>query len=112
MSERDYPFCREEVYEAVDGERDYQENVWPSEVVHARELSIGDSILLVEEYAAKARLMWSKERYPERSALANLRKVAAIAIRAMQQHGYVTRDQEEAEKAGISPVANEEEIPF
>lgn len=80
-----------EVYSAVDSERDYQDRVWPDQRVHGQQLSIGDSILLIEEYAAKARAAWSKEGYPEVTALDNLRKVAGIAVRAMETHGAPRR---------------------
>lgn len=82
---------RQEAFDAINGERDYQESLWPREVVHGTELSVGDFILLVEEYAAKARLAWSKQKYPETEALDNIRKIAGIAVRGMETHGVVLR---------------------
>lgn len=83
---------RQEVYAAFDSERNYQEETWPDAVVHSRELSIGDSVLLVEEYAARARTLWSKEHYPEKGALDAMRKIGGIATRCMERHGAIQRE--------------------
>ncbi len=77
---------RQEVYVAVDGERDYQE------VLNPDTLSIGDEILLLEEYAERARYEWSIDfGEPETEALNMIRKIAGIAIRCMEHHGAQMR---------------------
>ena len=83
---------RKEVYAAIDGEREYQDGTWSeSSYVDPRPLSIGEDILLMEEYLAKARLAWSQERRPEINALHNIRKIAGIATRCMENHGAPKR---------------------
>jgi hypothetical protein len=84
---------REAVYAAIDGEREYQDRVWgngPS--LDSRPLSIGEDILLIEEYVARARDSWSREARPELGALHMIRKIAGIAVRCMENHGAPLRD--------------------
>jgi hypothetical protein len=82
---------RADVYKLIDGERDYQEGLWGSAVVHANELSVGDFVLMVEEYAARARKEWVGQPYPEVKALDHMRKIAGIAVRCMEIHGAPPR---------------------
>jgi len=91
---------RARVYEVIDGEREYQDRVWrennpssPETALDgtARPLSIGEDILLIEEYIAKARALWSCEKRPELGALNILRKIAGIAVRCMETHGAPPR---------------------
>lgn len=89
---------RPEVYAAIDGERDYQDRVWaennpvnPTHPTDLRPLSIGEDILLIEEYALKARAAWSVESRPEVGALHAIRKIADIAVRCMETHGAPRR---------------------
>jgi hypothetical protein len=83
---------RYHVYEAVDSERNYQDKMWSENApADPRALSIGEDILLIEEYCAKARLAWSKEMRPELTALEEIRKIAGIAVRCMENHGAPKR---------------------
>lgn len=83
---------RAEVYRTIDGERDYQDRVWQESGANGNGvLSIGEQILLIEEYAAQARTAWSREAAPEMDALGIIRKIAAIAVHAMEDHGVVKR---------------------
>ena len=92
---------RQEVYAAIDSERDYQDQVWasnnpanpqpPREGEPARALSIGEDILLMEEYLTRARAQWTKEARPEWGALDIIRKVAGIAVRCMETNGAPKR---------------------
>lgn len=77
---------RSEVYASIDRERDYQDRVWPNEFT-----SVGDVILALEEYVTRARSVWAGEPAPETGALGMIRKVAAIAVRGMEQHGVIER---------------------
>jgi hypothetical protein len=84
---------RQEVYAAIDQERAFQDTLWPGrECGTSNPLKIGEFILLVEEYAAKARTAWTKEKAPEMEALDIVRKIAAIAVNCMEQHGAVPRE--------------------
>lgn len=82
---------RAEAYAAINTERAYQESRWPVGVNYANELSVGDFILLIEEYAARARAAWAKQSYPETDALDNMRKIGGIAVRCMETHGAIPR---------------------
>jgi hypothetical protein len=77
---------RQEVYEAIDTERAYQIAMW-GDAQGQRPLSIGEQILLIEEYAARARKLWSGAKAPELEALEMIRKVAGIAVNCMEHHG-------------------------
>jgi len=81
---------RDEVYAAIDTERAYQDDKW-GEAVDPRPLSIGEDILLIEEYVLKARQAWSTEHRPEVGALEQIRKIAGIAVRCMENHGAPKR---------------------
>lgn len=79
---------RQDVYYAIDGERHYQDGLWPA---GRAALSVGDFILMVEEYALRARKEWAGQPYPETKALDHMRKIGAIAVRCMETHGAVVR---------------------
>jgi hypothetical protein len=80
---------REEVYAAIDTEREYQMDVWPEGNLPNADnpLNIGECILLLDEYVSKARLAWTQEHKPETEALDIMRKCAGIAVNCMEQHG-------------------------
>lgn len=87
---------REEVYRAIDTERDYQDRKWPNgqlqgEPPKANPLKIGEFILLLSEYTDRARYCWTIEKAPEVEALNFIRKVAGIAVNCMEQHGAPKR---------------------
>jgi hypothetical protein len=88
-------FKRADVYEAIDEERAYQKRMW-DDAQHAagddRPLSIGEEILLAQEYLDRARHAWSIAKRPELKALDRIRKAAAILVHAMEYHGIVYRD--------------------
>jgi len=75
---------RSRVYELIDGERDYQKRVWPRG--EARTFTVGNEVLLLEEYLTRARSTWSREVLPEQMTLAVVRKIAAIAVRCLEHH--------------------------
>jgi hypothetical protein len=87
------PTDRREVYAAIDTERDYQDRRWPSPFILGvpNPMSIGEFILLIEEYTEKARVEWATEKKPEDRALHFIRKVAGIAVNCMEQHGAPKR---------------------
>ena len=82
---------RNEVYSAINGERDYQDQRWADTDVDKR-LSVGEGVLLIEEYAARARETWAGEPNPELGTLQVIRKIAALAVRVMEAHGAPRRE--------------------
>jgi hypothetical protein len=85
---------RAEVYAAIDTERSYQDRKWPMPKHHGgmqNPMSIGEFVLLLEEYVTKARVEWALEKKPEGRSLHFIRKVAGIAVNCMEQHGAPKR---------------------
>lgn len=79
--------AREDVYAAIDSERVYQDAQWPQ----GNPLTIGESLLLIEQYTAKACVVWTVESPPETETLNVVRKIAGIAVRCMENHGAPKR---------------------
>lgn len=98
------PASREAIYDVIDGERDYQNARWPDQnnAAQPNPLTIGESILLIEEYAARARALWSGETKPEHGALDIMRKLAGIAVHCMEEHGAIPREWHVPQSAGIT----------
>ena len=80
---------RSEVYKAIDSERAYQSATWPGiDADPDNPHTIGEDILLMEEYVKRAREEWTKVAdSPDMEALHMIRKVAGIAVRCMENHG-------------------------
>ncbi len=84
------PESRMLAYDLVDGERDYQNEKW-GEMDGVYPLTVGGFGLLLEEYAAKARAIWAQEPKPEVKTMEEIRKVAAIAVFALEVHSAAPR---------------------
>ena len=82
---------RQHVYEAIEGEREYQDVVWFPEIPTTGE------IVLLEEYLARFKRHYSEDMnvfnsdVPEK-CLHDLRKMAAILVRAMEHNGIRKRE--------------------
>lgn len=81
---------REEVYKLIDGERDYQDDRWWDEVRHGRR-SVDEFVLYVQGYAADAVAIASHTNDRD-GALAAVRKIAALCVACMEQHGAPARE--------------------
>lgn len=77
---------REEVYRLIDGERDYQNKVW----VDSGANEVGSHCALIERYARKGLDAWTDNKGDE-AGLDVIRKIAALCVRAMEQHGAPVR---------------------
>lgn len=83
---------RQDVFKAIDSEREYQDSCWKDDRDGSpNPLSIGEFILLIEDYAARARANFTREKKPEMQALCEIRKIAGIAVNCMEQHGAPLR---------------------
>lgn len=81
---------REDVYATLDGERTFQNSRFPRG--NLSDFSIGEELLLIEEYVRKARAYWTKEAAGEElDTLNSVRKIAAIAVRCLEKHGAPRR---------------------
>jgi len=88
---------RESVYVAVDSEREYQDHMWRENagLVEGQPVrTVAEELLMIEEYVARARKAWTDcPRDDEALTLTPMfRKIAAIAVRAMENHGAPGRD--------------------
>lgn len=85
---------RKEVYKRIDEERNYQDSFIDDmvETPDGMSMAVGEEILLIEEYIAKARTEWTNDfTQPEVSALHMIRKIAGICVRCMENHGAPKR---------------------
>lgn len=81
--------ARNEIYAAIDGERDYQDSLSPmrtNEPVH----SVGDELTMLATYLRKAQDAYTNNPGVE-VAMNEIRKVAALAVRVMENHGAPKR---------------------
>jgi hypothetical protein len=94
---RDVETCvttREEVYRAVDTEREFQDSFVLPERQYYRTHTLGEFILMMGQYADQARAKWTRhtdavDDFPE--SLHEVRKLVALGVRCMEQHGAPKR---------------------
>lgn len=79
---------REEVYRVIDGERKYQDWKWGS--IEDRPHEVGAWIALMENLLEDARRAWGCSR-SDMPALDELRKLVAVGVACMEQHGVPGR---------------------
>jgi hypothetical protein len=84
---------RRDVYKRIDGERDYQDLRWNTNLredeIPDEEKPVAEWLNYIEYHLTKAK-NWNYHLDKEKS-LAELRKVAALAVRAMEIHGCPER---------------------
>jgi hypothetical protein len=80
---------RKDVYALIDGERDYQDSLGADRSREAPH-SVGAYLTLLRSYAAKADIAWT-DNPGDTAALDVIRKIAAIAVRCMEDHDAPTR---------------------
>lgn len=84
---------REDVYSAIDSERDFQDRKWGSVDEHPHE--VGAWILLMQKHLRDAENAWcsSDGHY---TALREIRKVLAVGVACAEQHGIQHRSKHES----------------
>jgi len=84
---------RTEVYKLIDGERDYQDATWvarrTADGTPDEEKEVAEWINYIEFHLSKAKN--AVYYLDKQSALAEVRKVAALAVRTMEIHGAPER---------------------
>lgn len=75
---------RESVYYLINGERDYQDNLGEDRT-NGHQRSVGDELVLMEVYLRRAFDAWTNNPGDIR-ALDEIRKIAGIAVRCMENH--------------------------
>lgn len=95
MNTMETKLTREEVYEIIDTERDYQDNLWlnmdgSKHMKHSPE----EWLVYIDDYSNEAKHIMSRQcndvAVPQ--AMNIIRKIAAMAVCAIQQHGCEKRN--------------------
>ena len=77
---------RDNVFRAIEVERNYQDSL-----INER-LPIGEEIALLIKYVHRALDKWTEDMYDvQMDSLIEIRKIAAIAIRCLENHGAPVR---------------------
>jgi hypothetical protein len=86
---------RDNVYKAIDSEREFQDSFYIPEMRYYQTHTLGEFVLMLNQYAAQAMEKWThhadkSDGFP--TSLHEVRKIAAIAVRCMEQHGAPVRE--------------------
>ncbi len=79
---------RQDVFDAILEERDYQNKVWPDHDEHNR---VGDFLVYIDSYVRSAQDKLTQEA-GNQSALDQIRKIAALCVACMENCGIVKRN--------------------
>ena len=85
---------RQEVYQAINEERDYQDIKWNPETTTSHGIhSVEQWIVYIEDYLLEAKHALSRntQTIGDEAALHGIRKVAAMAVCCMEQNGALKR---------------------
>jgi len=88
---------RQEVYDAIDSERAYQESRWNKNTTVSENIhSFEDWIMYMEDYLAEAKHLLSRSprQDADPQACHIMRKVLAMGVNALEQHGAPQREKE------------------
>jgi hypothetical protein len=80
---------RNAVYKLIDGERDYQDSRWDDKTTtSAGKHTVEEWLLYIEDYSAEAKHILSREsrQTADLKAMDIMRKIAAMAVCAMEQN--------------------------
>lgn len=93
--EHTFQMSRKGVYQAINTERDYQDSIWNAETTASNgQHSPEEWFMYIEDYVNEAKHILSRknvnEAYPE--AMNIMRKVAGMAVAAMEQNGTNNRE--------------------
>jgi len=80
---------RDQVYKAIDEERDYQDRL-PEVRTDGSEHTVGDYIVMLNHYMQEMNREWTMNPGDGR-ALDVMRKIAGIAVHCMEDHGAIRR---------------------
>src|SRR5277367_4994054 len=86
---------RADVYTAIDTEREYQDSFVLPDNEYWQTHTLGEFILMLNQYSAQAQTKWTHPTDPDlrgfENSLHEVRKIAALAVRCMEQHGAPLR---------------------
>ena len=80
---------RTDVYTIIDSERSFQDDLVRGKQINAAK-SIGEFLTLIRAYSHKADEAWAL-KFNDAMAMEEVRKVAALCVAAMEQHGATQR---------------------
>jgi hypothetical protein len=80
---------RNDVYAAINGERDYQDSL-PSTRTDGLPHTVGDYVTMLQHYQQELVSAWTKNPGND-EALNIVRKIAGIAVHCMEDHGVIAR---------------------
>jgi hypothetical protein len=80
---------RQEVYNSIDTERDYQQSL-PATRTDGRNHTVGDYVTMLQHYQSELVKAWTLNP-GDQAALNVVRKIAGIAVRCMEDHGAPRR---------------------
>jgi len=84
---------RSEVYAVIDGEREYQENLPPNRSEDAkRTRMVSEYLTMLDHYVRHAQDAWTLRAGIE-EPMKDMRKIAALAVRCMEEWGAIPREQ-------------------
>ena len=83
---------RKEVFEAINSEREYQDNAIKSGGTHiVKEFPLGSALSAIQVKLETARNCWYGDVTPHRNTMEELRKIAAICVQMGEQYGMPNR---------------------
>src|SRR5690242_12518169 len=83
---------RKEVYTVIDGERDYQDAQRPDRFTEPV-LPVAGELICIQTYLTEAQNLYTKSPgETPKAGLDNIRKIAAMCVRAMEHHGAPPRE--------------------
>lgn len=82
------PALRDRVYDVIDGERDYLDESDPA----GGDVTPGEMLMTLEQMVRAAQMQWSTEPEGRVVTINNLRRIASVAVRALEKFGPVPRD--------------------
>ena len=83
---------REEVYIAIDSERDFQEGCIKAGDTHVvSEFPLGSALSAIDVKLGIAKQLWYNSKHPHTEAMNELRKIAAICVQIGEINGMKTR---------------------
>jgi len=93
---------REEVFAAINGERDYQDSKWNP--IEDHQHSVEEWLVYIDDYVSEAKHALSRKPYSDSLPLAlhTLRKIAAMGVAALEQNGVLTRTIEGPRPVGFT----------
>ena len=84
---------RDKVIDAIDGEREYQNDMAKTDGSHVvPDISLGDTLAAIQHNVNMALGAWYSGLSPHEASMQYLRKIAALAVQAGEKYGMPRRE--------------------